>query len=114
VTVNDWPERKWTLGLRQQPVSDADGDWEANGAVEYELICCYCGDDPQLRYGEVPAGLQQVRGPYRVKAGIEAFLEHDKSHEPAAGEHTPLLAACSPGKETCSGDSRRRHGTRKG
>jgi len=95
VTVNDWPERKWTLGLRRQPASDADGGrgddgTEENGAGEYELICRYCGDDPQLGYGEVSAELQQVRGPYRLKAAIEAFLKHDRSHEPAADEAAPL------------------------
>lgn len=86
MTVNDWPERKWTLGLRRLPASDTDGDREYDGAVEYELICRYCGDDPGLRYGKVSAELQQIRGPYQVKAGIEAFIEHDRSHEPAAGE----------------------------
>ena len=88
MTVNDWPERKWTLGLRRLPAGDADGGRGDDDAVEYELICRYCGDDPQLGYGEVPAELQQIRGPYLVKAGIEAFLEHDQSHEPAAGEPT--------------------------
>jgi len=88
VTVNDWPERKWTRGLRRLPAGHADGGRGDDDAVEYELICRYCGDDPQLGYGEVPAELQQIRGPYLVKAGIEAFLEHDQSHEPAAGEHT--------------------------
>jgi len=89
VTVNDWPEQKWTLGLRRQPASDADGGQEHDGAVEYELVCRYCGDDPQLGYGEVSAELQQIRGPYRVKPGIGAFLGHDQSHEPAAGESPP-------------------------
>jgi len=88
VTVNNWSERKWTLGLRSLPASDADSDRGYDGTVEYELICRYCGDDPGLRYGEVPAELQQVRGPYQVKAGIEAFVEHDQSHGPAAGEAT--------------------------
>jgi len=83
VTVNDWSERKWTLGLRRLPAGDADGGRGHDDAAEYELICRYCGDDPRLGYCEVPAGLQQVRGPYRLKAGIEAFLEHDQSHEPS-------------------------------
>jgi len=79
VTVNDWPERKWTLGLRRQPASDADGGPGDDGTGEYgtegyELICC-----------DVSAELQHIRGPYRLKAGIEAFLEHDQSHEPAVG-----------------------------
>ena len=85
MAVNDWPERNWTLGLRRQPASDADGGPGDDGTGEYELICRYCGDDPRLGYCEVPAGLQQVRGPYRLKAGIEAFLEHDQSHEPVSG-----------------------------
>jgi hypothetical protein len=83
VTVNNWPERKWTLSLRRPPASDADGGPSDDGTLEYELICRDCGDDPRLGYREVPAELQQVRGPYRLKAGIEAFLEHEHSHEPA-------------------------------
>ena len=90
MAVNDGPERKWTLGLRRQLAGDADGGRGGDDTVEYELICRYCDDDPRLGYGEVPAGLQQIRGPYRMKAGIEAFLEHDQSHEPAAGERSPL------------------------
>ena len=88
MTVNDWPERKWTLGLRRQLASGTDsgpghGGTVEYGTVEYELICRDCGDDPRLGYCEVPAGLQQIRGPYQIKAGIEAFLEHEHSHEPA-------------------------------
>ena len=83
MTVNDWPERKWTLGLRRQQASDSDGGPGDDGTVEYELICRDCGDDPRLGYCEVPAEFQHVRGPYQLKAGIEAFLEHDQSHEPA-------------------------------
>jgi hypothetical protein len=86
VSANDWPEQEWTLGLRRQPASDADGGPGDDGTAEYELICCGCGDDPSLRYREVPAELRQVRGPYQLKAGIEAFMEHGQSHEPAAGE----------------------------
>ena len=88
MTVNNWPERNWTLGLRRQLASGTDGGPGHDGTVEYgtveyELICRDCGDDPRLGYCEVPAGLQQVRGPYQLKAGIEAFLEHENSHEPA-------------------------------
>jgi hypothetical protein len=48
VTVNDWPERKWTLGLRRQLASDTDGGpghggTVEYGTVEYELICRDCG-----------------------------------------------------------------------
>jgi hypothetical protein len=88
VAVNDWAERKWTLALRRQPAGDADGGPGADGTEEYELICRDCGDDPRLGYREVPAELQQVRGPYQLKTGIEAFVEHGQSHESAAGERT--------------------------
>lgn len=100
MTVNDWPERKWTLGLRRQPASDADGGrgddgTDEYGTEEYELICRDCGDDPRLGYCEVSAELQHIRGPYRLKAGIEAFLGHDQSHEPAVGAFLrfPRIAA---------------------
>ena len=85
---NDRAERNWTLGLRRQPAGDADGGPGADGTEEYELICGDCGDDPRLGYHEVPAELQQVRGPYRLKAGIDAFVEHGQSHESAGGERT--------------------------
>ena len=83
MAVNDWPEGKWTLSLRRQPASDADGRPRDDGTGEYELVCRDCGDDPRFGYCEVPAEFQQVRGPYRLKAGIEAFVEHEHSPEPA-------------------------------
>jgi hypothetical protein len=98
VTVNNWPERNWTLGLRRQPASHDDGpgddgpgnDGPGNdGTEEYELICRYCGDDPRLGYREVAAELQQIRGPYPLKAGIEAFMEHDQSHESGTLHSSP-------------------------
>ena len=46
----------------------------------YELICCDCGDDPDLDYRQVPPQLQQIRGPYRFAAGIAAYQQHVRQH----------------------------------
>ena len=50
------------------------------GADTFEIICRECGDDPALDYKEVPAELQQIRGPYTFSAGIAAFGKHAESH----------------------------------
>lgn len=67
-----------TISLRHLPASPDAGD--SGGAVAYEVICRYCGDDPALDHQEVPAGLRRIRGPYPIKAGIATFLEHDELH----------------------------------
>lgn len=92
MAVSDGPDREWTLGLLRRPANVSDGRPGDGGTEEYELICRDCGDDPRLGYREVPAELQRVRGPYRLEAGIEAFLAHCTSHEPAAGEPRRSLA----------------------
>jgi hypothetical protein len=49
----------------------------------YELICCGCGDDPDLDYGDVSPRLQRIRGPYQFSAGIAAYGQHDRlKHRP--------------------------------
>ena len=42
----------------------------------YELVCCDCGDHPYLDYREVSPGLQQIRGPYPIAAGVAAYERH--------------------------------------
>lgn len=83
VTVSDQPNRDWALLLRRLDGA-SDGRPEDGRADEYELICSDCGDDPRRGYHEVPAGLQQVRGPYPLIAGIEAFTEHSEPHRTIA------------------------------
>lgn len=39
----------------------------------FEIICCDCGDHPDRDYCEVPPGLQRIRGPYLIAAGVEAI-----------------------------------------
>jgi len=40
-------------------------------------------DDPGLDYRGISPGLRQIRGPYLLRAGIEAFLEHQDYHDGA-------------------------------
>ena len=66
----------WTVVLRRQPVHLVEGQPEGGYTDDYELVCCECGDDPDLDYREVPPYLQRIRGPYRFSAGIEAYGQH--------------------------------------
>ena len=88
VTMSHSPEDDWTLSLRKRPRSALDRRPDGGRAEEYELLCRDCGDDPRGAYRGVPAELQQVRGPYSLEAGIEAFMEHNDCHEPVAEQPT--------------------------
>ena len=74
--IDDEPALGWTLVLRRQPVHIVAGRPEGGYTDAYELICCDCGDDPELAYRDVPSDLQRIRGPY-LSAGIEAYRQHD-------------------------------------
>lgn len=84
VTISNPPDDEWTLSLRKRPRSVLDHRPDDGRAEEYELVCRDCGDDPRRAYCGIPAELQQVRGPYSVEAGIDAFVEHSKCHEAVA------------------------------
>jgi hypothetical protein len=73
----DEPALGWTLVLRRQPARLVEGRPEGGYTDEYELICCGCGDDPDLDYRDVSLDLQRIRGPYGFSAGIEAYGQHD-------------------------------------
>jgi hypothetical protein len=60
----DQPGRGWTVVLRRRPVRIVEGRPEGGYTDEYEIICCHCGDDPDLDYREVSPELQRIRGPY--------------------------------------------------
>ena len=45
-----------------------------------EVICCECGDDPDLDYRDVSIQLQRIRGPYPDAAGDDAAEEHARYH----------------------------------
>ena len=67
----------WTVVLRRQPGGNVEGGYTDS----YEIICCNCGDDPDLQYREVSPKLQRIRGPYSVAAGVAAYKKHVKLHE---------------------------------
>jgi hypothetical protein len=71
MTTNDQPGDGWTLVLRRQPAWIVDGAPEGGYAADFELICCDCGDDPDLDYCEIRPRLQLVRGPYTIAAGSQ-------------------------------------------
>ena len=56
------------------------GQPEGGYTDEYELICCDCGDDPDLDYGEVSPQLRRIRGPYRIAIGAAAYIRHARLH----------------------------------
>ena len=74
----DEPAPSWTLVLRRQPVHLVEGRPEGGYTDVYELVCCDCGDNPDLDYRDVSPDVQRIRGPYRFSAGIEAYGEHDR------------------------------------
>ena len=60
----------WTVVLRRQPVRIVEGRAEGGYTDAFELICCDCGDDPDLDYRGTSPEFQQIRGPYPIAAGI--------------------------------------------
>ena len=81
------PGRGWTVVLRRQPNRIVEGRPEGGYTDAYELVCCDCGDDPDLDYRGVSPKLQQIRGPYPIAAGIAAYQEHVRRDHERAGDH---------------------------
>jgi hypothetical protein len=74
-TLNQ-PAVGWTVVLRRQPVRIVEGHVQGGLTDAYELICCSCGDHPDLDYRDVSPELQRIRGPYSIVAGIAAYKMH--------------------------------------
>ena len=74
--VRSLPGPFWTVALRRQPVRIVGGEPEGGYTDAYELICCDCGDSPDLDYLDVAPEVQQVRGPYLLPAGVTAYVHH--------------------------------------
>ena len=73
--THDEPTLGWTVVLRRQPVHLMEGRPEGGYTDDYELVCCDCGDDPDLDYRDVSPRLQRIRGPY----GFRQALRHTGS-----------------------------------
>lgn len=74
--THDEPTLGWTVVLRRQPVHLREGHPEGGYTDDYELVCCDCGDDPDLDFRDVSPRLQRIRGPYGFPAGIAAYGQH--------------------------------------
>jgi hypothetical protein len=75
----------WTVVLRREPARIVEGRPEGGYTDMFELICCDCGDDPDLDYREVSPRLQLVRGPYPIAIGIAAYEQHAELHQQPDG-----------------------------
>jgi hypothetical protein len=80
VKVPGLPGHGWTIVLRRQPAPLVEGRPEGGYTDAFELICCDCGDDPDMDYSEVSPELQRIRGPYPIAAGVAAYQQHVRLH----------------------------------
>jgi hypothetical protein len=84
MATHDQPGHGWTVVLRRQPARMVDGRPEGGYTDAFEIVCCDCGDHPDLDYSEVSPELRQVRGPYLVADGIAAYRAHVGQYHPSA------------------------------
>jgi len=76
MATRDQPRDGWTVVLRRQPARIAGGRADGPYTDAFEIICCNCGDDPDLDYYAVSPKLQLVRGPYPITEGVRAYQAH--------------------------------------
>jgi hypothetical protein len=95
MTAVGQPGLGWTVVLRRRPTRIVAGQPEGGYTSVFEIICCYCGDDPELDYREVSPELQRIRGPYAVAAGVAAYGRHLGRHRDA-GDRPGTTAAEGP------------------
>ena len=74
------PALGWTVVLRRQPARLVEGRPEGGYTNVFEIICCDCGDHPDLDYHDVSPELQRIRGPYPIVAGVAAYEDHLDHH----------------------------------
>jgi hypothetical protein len=80
MTIRDQTRDGWTVVLRRRPARIVDGQPEGPYADAFEIICCNCGDDPDLDYSAVSPELQLIRGPYPIAEGVAAYDAHLRLH----------------------------------
>ena len=84
MTADDRPGHGWTVVLRRMPIRIVAGQQEGGYTDAFEIVCCDCGDDPDLDYREVSPKLQRIRGPYHpMRAGAAAYAKHVAAHSGA-------------------------------
>ena len=65
-----------TVVLRRQPARVVQSRVQGGYTSAYELVCCDCGDHPDLDYRDVSPERQRIRGPYSIAAGVAAYEVH--------------------------------------
>ena len=85
----DQPRYGWTTVLRRQPARIVEGQPEGGYTSAFELICCDCGDHPDLDYSEVSSELRRIRGPYPIADGIAAYAKHVKPRQRPGRRYRP-------------------------
>lgn len=75
----------WTGVLLRRPVRIVGGRAQSGDTNASGIICCDCGDHPDLDYSEVSTGLQRIRGPYPIADGVAAYGKHVKPHPQRGG-----------------------------
>jgi hypothetical protein len=91
--ARDQPALGWTTVLRRQPVRMVEGQVQTGYTNMFELICCECGDNPDVDYGNVSSELQQIRGPYQIAAGIAAYKQHLELYPHQRADRQPAPSA---------------------
>lgn len=81
MTIDSQAVLGWTVVLRRQPTRIVHGQHEGGYSDAYELVCCDCGDDPDLDYREISPKFQRIRGPYWFADGVAAYKNHVRRHK---------------------------------
>jgi GNAT superfamily N-acetyltransferase len=105
------PGQGWTVVLRRRPARIVAGRPEGGYTHAYEIICCDCGDHPDLDYRQVSPALQRIRGPYPLAAGIAACEQHVRRHQSRGRGLATLLIAAAEAEAAARGCSQAVHFT---
>ena len=85
MTANGQSGLGWTVVLRRMPTRIVAGQPVDGYTDAFEIVCCDCGDDPDLDNRDVSPELQRIRGPYQpIADGVAAYEAHVESHGPCA------------------------------
>jgi hypothetical protein len=94
MTANGQAGLGWTVVLRRMPTRIVAGRPEGGYTDAFEIVCCDCGDDPDLDYRDVSPELQRIRGPYQpIVDGVAAYEAHVELHSTGA---RPQLSGGDP------------------
>ena len=90
MAIRDQPRGGWTVVLRRRPARIVDGRADGPYTDAFEIICCNCGDDPDLDYSAVSPSFSWSAG-------------HTRSRRASA--HTKRTSGCTPrpGRRTGGG-----------